>query len=97
MDSTSVDLQKEAEPYKAGFKGLRIGIPKEYFIQGMDPDMAVKMKKVQGDLILKKQKEDAMIVMKEAKLDADLARKDRQADAGIALKTRMAESEGNNR
>ena len=65
--------------------------------QGMDPDMAVKMKKVQGDLILKKQKEDAMIVMKEAKLDADLARKDRQADAGIALKTRMAESEGNNR
>jgi len=41
MDSTSAD--KDVEDYEnaldIGVKGLKIGIPKEYFIEGLDPDV----------------------------------------------------------
>lgn len=36
MDSTTVELENEKQ--KTGFKGLKIGVPKEYFIDGMDHD-----------------------------------------------------------
>ncbi len=42
MDSTSVDLQRgwslPAE-WPDSLKGLRVGLPKEYFVSGMDPDV----------------------------------------------------------
>ncbi|MBI5902448.1 MAG: Asp-tRNA(Asn)/Glu-tRNA(Gln) amidotransferase subunit GatA [Deltaproteobacteria bacterium] len=41
LDSTSVDM--EVPDYRSflsgGCKGLKVGIPKEYFIEGMDPDV----------------------------------------------------------
>jgi aspartyl-tRNA(Asn)/glutamyl-tRNA(Gln) amidotransferase subunit A len=37
MDSTSVELKNEAEI--SDIKSLRIGVPKEYFVKGMDPQV----------------------------------------------------------
>ncbi|MFH1841528.1 MAG: Asp-tRNA(Asn)/Glu-tRNA(Gln) amidotransferase subunit GatA [Candidatus Nealsonbacteria bacterium] len=37
MDSTSVKFLKTEE--KKGIKGIKIGIPKEYFVKGIDPDV----------------------------------------------------------
>ena len=46
MDSTSVD--RPVPDYTAaltrGVKGLRIGLPKEYFVDGMDPEVAAAVK-----------------------------------------------------
>jgi aspartyl-tRNA(Asn)/glutamyl-tRNA(Gln) amidotransferase subunit A len=46
MDSTSVD--RAVPDYTAalskGVKGLRIGLPKEYFVDGMDPEVAAAVK-----------------------------------------------------
>jgi aspartyl-tRNA(Asn)/glutamyl-tRNA(Gln) amidotransferase subunit A len=41
LDSTSVEeaVPDYTENLDAGVKGLRIGIPKEYFIEGMDPEV----------------------------------------------------------
>ncbi len=39
MDSTSADLKLKAVEYCKDFKNLKIGIPKEYFVKGMDPEM----------------------------------------------------------
>ena len=41
-DSTSVDLpvpDYSQRPWSNDVKGLRIGLPKEYFIPGLDPDV----------------------------------------------------------
>ena len=42
MDSTSVEsaVPDYAAALKAGVKGLRIGLPKEYFVDGLDPQVA---------------------------------------------------------
>ncbi len=37
MDATSVDYKLEAKSYK--LDGLRIGVPKEYFVKGIDPEV----------------------------------------------------------
>jgi len=39
LDSTSVDLKKEIRNTKFEIKNLRIGMPKEYFAQGLDKDV----------------------------------------------------------
>ena len=41
MDSTSAEIDVPDYPklIKRGIKGLRIGIPKEYFIEGLDPEV----------------------------------------------------------
>ena len=42
LDSTSVPepVPRYAEQIDAGSKGLRVGLPKEYFVEGMQPDVA---------------------------------------------------------
>ncbi len=43
MDSTSVDLKNEwrlTGELKESVRGLRLGLPKEYFVSGMDPDVS---------------------------------------------------------
>jgi len=42
LDSTSVaqPVPRAAEQLGAGIKGLRCGLPKEYFVEGMQPDVA---------------------------------------------------------
>ncbi|MFC1789813.1 Asp-tRNA(Asn)/Glu-tRNA(Gln) amidotransferase subunit GatA [Patescibacteria group bacterium] len=42
MDSTSVNLNPE--PENLGVKSLKIGVPKEYFVKGMDPEVEKKIK-----------------------------------------------------
>ncbi|NQV00981.1 MAG: Asp-tRNA(Asn)/Glu-tRNA(Gln) amidotransferase subunit GatA [Parcubacteria group bacterium] len=39
MDSTSVDSKEESKEEKLEVKNLKIGIPKEYFIKGLDPEV----------------------------------------------------------
>ena len=43
LDSTSVDM---AGPEPKGLKNLRIGLPKEYFGEGLDPAIAARVKEV---------------------------------------------------
>jgi aspartyl-tRNA(Asn)/glutamyl-tRNA(Gln) amidotransferase subunit A len=42
LDSTSVPsaVPRYAEQIDAGIKGLRVGLPKEYFVEGMQPEVA---------------------------------------------------------
>lgn len=45
-DSTSIDAPvPDYASIKGGIKGLRVGIPKEYFIEGMDPEVDAAVKK----------------------------------------------------
>jgi aspartyl-tRNA(Asn)/glutamyl-tRNA(Gln) amidotransferase subunit A len=46
MDSTSVDsaVPGYAAALKRGVKGLRVGLPKEYFVDGMDPEVAASVR-----------------------------------------------------
>ena len=44
MDSTSVEIPK-IKNYKAKIENLRIGIPKEYFVKGMDEEVEKKINK----------------------------------------------------
>jgi len=39
LDSTSVDIGKESQTIDYKLKGLRIGLPKEYFSEGIDPEV----------------------------------------------------------
>jgi len=39
LDSTSVDIGKESQVIDYKLKGLRIGLPKEYFSEGIDPEV----------------------------------------------------------
>lgn len=45
LDSTSVDcpVQDYPEELKRGVSGLRIGLPKEYFIEGLDPEVKLRI------------------------------------------------------
>ena len=45
MDSTSVDSKEENKEEKLEVKNLKIGIPKEYFIKGIDPGVGEIVKK----------------------------------------------------
>ncbi|HEY4706667.1 MAG TPA: Asp-tRNA(Asn)/Glu-tRNA(Gln) amidotransferase subunit GatA [Thermodesulfobacteriota bacterium] len=47
LDSTSIDspVPDYTAKLKAGIKGLKVGIPKEYFIEGMDPEVDAAVKK----------------------------------------------------
>jgi len=45
MDSTSIDFGKENREEKLEVKNLKIGIPKEYFIKGLDPKVEKIVKK----------------------------------------------------
>ncbi|MEA3272169.1 MAG: Asp-tRNA(Asn)/Glu-tRNA(Gln) amidotransferase subunit GatA [Patescibacteria group bacterium] len=42
-DSTTVDL-KEEKPKKKSIKGMKIGVPKEYFIKGMDKEVEKRVR-----------------------------------------------------
>lgn len=46
-DSTSIDapVPDYLAPLKGGVKGLKVGIPKEYFIEGMDPEVEAAVRK----------------------------------------------------
>ena len=46
LDSTSADspIPDYTEGLEAGVKGMRIGIPREYFIEGIDPDVEAAVK-----------------------------------------------------
>ena len=52
MDSTSVNLPSAdyASALSADIKGLRVGIPKEYFISGMDPEVEESIRKAIAEL-----------------------------------------------
>ncbi len=52
MDSTSVNLPSAdyASALSADIKGLRVGIPKEYFISGMDPEVEESIRKAIREL-----------------------------------------------
>ena len=52
MDSTSVDLPTVdyANALSTDIKGLRVGIPKEYFISGMDPEVEKSVREAIGEL-----------------------------------------------
>ena len=52
MDSTSVNLPTAdyASALSPDIKGLRIGIPKEYFISGMDPEVEKSIRKAIAEL-----------------------------------------------
>ncbi len=39
MDSTSLNPPTESKPTEISIKGLKIGLPKEYFIEGIDPEV----------------------------------------------------------
>ncbi len=47
LDSTSIDspVPDYTANLKTGIKGLRVGIPKEYFIEGMDPEVDAAVKR----------------------------------------------------
>ncbi|MBW7957887.1 MAG: Asp-tRNA(Asn)/Glu-tRNA(Gln) amidotransferase subunit GatA [Deltaproteobacteria bacterium] len=47
LDSTSIDapVPDYTASLKSGIKGLRVGIPREYFIEGMDPDVEDSVRK----------------------------------------------------
>ena len=47
LDSTSIDapVPDYTARLKTGVKGLKVGIPREYFIEGMDPDVDAAVKK----------------------------------------------------
>jgi len=46
LDSTSIDapVPDYSKTLKDGIKGLRIGIPKEYFVEGLDPEVETSIK-----------------------------------------------------
>ncbi len=46
MDSTTVEPQEPARKplKKGGLKGLKLGVPKEYFIEGMDPEVEERVR-----------------------------------------------------
>lgn len=52
MDSTSVNLPAAdyANALSTDIKGLRVGIPKEYFISGMDPEVEKSVRKAIAEL-----------------------------------------------
>ena len=52
MDSTSVDLPTAdyASALSADIKGLRVGIPKEYFVSGMDPEVEKSVREAIAEL-----------------------------------------------
>ena len=52
MDSTSVNLPTAdyASALSADIKGLRVGIPKEYFVSGMDPEVEKSVRKAIAEL-----------------------------------------------
>ncbi len=52
MDSTSVNLPTTdyANALSADIKGLRVGIPKEYFISGMDPEVEKSVREAIAEL-----------------------------------------------
>ena len=52
MDSTSVNLPTTdyADALSTDIKGLRVGIPKEYFISGMDPEVEKSVRKAIAQL-----------------------------------------------
>lgn len=52
MDSTSVNLPAAdyTSALSADIKGLRVGIPKEYFISGMDPEVEKSIRKAIAEL-----------------------------------------------
>ena len=52
MDSTSVDLRTPdyANALSTNIKGLRVGIPKEYFISGMDPEVEKSVREAIAEL-----------------------------------------------
>lgn len=56
MDATSVDYEFKAE--KVSLKGLKIGVPKEYFAEGIDPEVQIIIRRA----IEKAEKEGAKIV-----------------------------------
>jgi len=45
MDSTSLNPPTENNPAKVSIKGLKIGLPEEYFIEGGDPEVEKSVKK----------------------------------------------------
>jgi aspartyl-tRNA(Asn)/glutamyl-tRNA(Gln) amidotransferase subunit A len=58
MDSTSLSPSTENNPAKVSVKGLKIGLPKEYFIKGIDP----RVEKVVREAISQYEKLGAQIV-----------------------------------
>ena len=58
FDSTSLDSKTEIEKQKIDIKNLKIGVPKEYFIEGIDPQVEETVKKA----ISKYEKAGAKIV-----------------------------------
>jgi aspartyl-tRNA(Asn)/glutamyl-tRNA(Gln) amidotransferase subunit A len=46
MDSTSLDLPVPdySAELEAGVKGMKLGVPKEYFVDGMDPQVAMRVR-----------------------------------------------------
>ncbi|MBI2577372.1 MAG: Asp-tRNA(Asn)/Glu-tRNA(Gln) amidotransferase subunit GatA [Candidatus Wildermuthbacteria bacterium] len=58
FDSTSVKYEYTAKELPAALKNLRVGVPKEYFSEGLDP----KIETVIKDTFLKLEKEGAQLV-----------------------------------
>ncbi|MBE2181026.1 MAG: Asp-tRNA(Asn)/Glu-tRNA(Gln) amidotransferase subunit GatA [Chthoniobacterales bacterium] len=46
LDSTSLDVPVPdySAELEAGVKGMKLGVPKEYFVEGMDPDVAERVR-----------------------------------------------------
>ena len=57
-DSTSLDIPVKKYNIKKGVKGLRIGVPKEYFMEGLDPEIENNVRTV----LKKLENEGAVIV-----------------------------------
>ncbi|MFH1129239.1 MAG: Asp-tRNA(Asn)/Glu-tRNA(Gln) amidotransferase subunit GatA [Patescibacteria group bacterium] len=45
MDSTTVNSESKVKSQKSNFQNLRIGVPKEYFAEGINPEVKEKIKK----------------------------------------------------
>ncbi len=101
LDSTSVELEAQNQKPKFQIKDIRIGVPKEYFIGGIDPAVEKLVRKAISDL----EKEGAHIeeislphtkyalsvyyLIMPSEVSANLARYD-------GIKYGLSESEGNN-